>query len=172
MEKLFSKIVGTPIYIDDNLRPVSKVKDVLVDPTNGKILGIFTDTNQKKFISYLDILRWGDIVRINDVSVIIDAHDVLRVEHILKSGIMIYRNNVETQEGEHLGKVMDYSVDVNNSQLKKLYVSRELLGMFRFSSRIINAKDIVEVLKDKIVVKDNLAFVKEKDAVKLERVGV
>ena len=172
MEKLFSKIVGTPIYYDDQLRPAARVKDVILDPESGNVLGLFVDSNQHKMISHLDILRWGDVVKINDLNVIIDAHDVFRVEQVLKSGIKIYRNNVETKDGELLGKVVDYAVDVNNFQLKKLYVTKEFFGMVRYSSRIIKADDIIEVLADKIVVKDNLAFVKEKETVKLESIGV
>lgn len=171
MEKFFSKIVGTPILCDDNLRPVASVRDIVIDPENGKVLGLFTDLRQKKIISAIDILSWGDYVKINDLSAIIDANNIMRVEQIINSDRKIFRNNVETKGGEYIGKVVDFSINLKTMELNTIYVTKEFLGLVRFSSRIIKAKDIIEVLSDKIIVKDGLALVKIKETVNLERVG-
>jgi len=164
MEKMFTNIIGTPVVEEDGTRPITTVKDVVMDPERGKIIALIVDANQNKVITPYDILSFGDVIRIQGREVIIDASDVIRIEEVQKINTPIYNNRVETQEGEYLGRVVDFSVEPEGLNLQKLFVAKGFLGIVRHSARIIPAKKIVEVLPEKIVVENQLNKAKEEKA--------
>ncbi len=164
MEKLYSNIIGTPIFEDDSIRPFTTVKDIVLDPEKtGKILALIIDINKNLIISPIDILFWDNVIKINNSSVITHANDVLRVEEVQKNGVFFYGNKVYTEEGEYLGKIFDLSLNIKTLSLSKIFVTKSILGLFSYDRRIIPANRIIEVLKDKIVVKNGLTTIKETD---------
>ncbi len=161
MEKLYSQIIGTPV-LQDGVRPITTLKDLVVDPENGKVVGFIVDINKNMIISPIDIVEWhGDVVRVHPGEVIIEAADVLRVDNVQKSEIRIERSRVVTKDGLFLGKVYDFSIDTSSAALKNLYVAKDVLGLVRYEKKIIDWKEIVEILPRKIVVKSGLETVTE-----------
>ena len=163
MERFYTKIVGTPIFEDDGLRPVTTIKDVVVDPETGKLVGLVVNSSKNLVITPLDILSWQDGMYISGRDAIIHGSEVLRLKKIQESGIRIFNNRVETQSGKYLGKVVDFSVDNNLFTIKKLYVSKGFLGLIRYDSKIIPYRNIIEILADKIIVKEDLMAIKVKN---------
>ncbi|MBL4694004.1 PRC-barrel domain-containing protein [Candidatus Gracilibacteria bacterium] len=163
MEKFYSKIIGTPILAEEGFRPIASVKDVVMDPERGKVIAFVVDKG--KVIVPFDVLSWGDAIRVHDHDAIVESEDVLRVKEVQDSGVKISGNKVETEEGKVLGKVLDFSVNSKTMEIKKLYVGRTILGLIKFETRLIPAKNIIEVLEDKIIVKDDMAVVREEEEV-------
>lgn len=161
MDKFYTKIVGTPVVEDDNLRPITTIKDVLIDPESGKLIALIVDLSRNLIITPIDILSWHDVIHVHGRDVIVEGNEVLRVEAVQKSGVKVFHNRVETKDGKYLGKVADFSVDTHLMDLKKLFIAKGFLALFRYESRIIPAKNILEILPEKIVVKDDLAVVKQ-----------
>ncbi len=159
MEKSYSKIIGTAVF-NDGLRPITTVKDLIIDPETAKILAFVVNINKKLIIAPLDILSWEESIKVHNGEVIIEATEVLRIENVLNSQITVLNNKVYTKNGEYLGKVIDFSVDDQSYLLKSLYVAKGILGLLRYQSRIISYKDIIEIKKDKIIVKEVLKKVK------------
>ena len=168
MEKLYSDIVGSPVVEDNVLRPIATVKDLILDPETGKLAAFVVDIRKNLVISPIDVLFFGNRIQIHERHAVISGSDILRVEAIQKKNIRIFGNKVVTEDGFKLGKVVDFSMDMRDYVLKKLFVSKEILGMVRYDSRIIPAKNIVEILPNKIVVKNNLEAVKEKEGARSE----
>ena len=168
MEMYLSTILGTPVFENEEIRPLTTVKDLIIDPENGKLIGIIVDVNKNLIIAPFDIYSWKEVIRINNRSLIVSADEVLRVEAVQKSGKYIHNSKVYSKDGDYLGKVMDYSLDGGTYGLKKLIVANNVLGLLRYGSRIIPAKDIVEVLPNKIVVKENVKPIKEGKKVPIE----
>lgn len=163
MERYYTKIVGTPVYADSP-RPLTTVKDVIMDPEQGKLLAFVVNQNKKLVILPMDILSWEEVIRIHNHDVIINAHEVLRIEEVQKMNTPIMSSRVETKSGEYLGKVYDLTIDNNTFMLQKIFVAKGLLGLFRYDSRIISAKNIIEILPNKIVVKEDMRKIKEVEA--------
>jgi uncharacterized protein YrrD len=161
MEKLYSTIIGTHVFEDDALRPLTTIKDVVLDPERGKIIVFIVDINKNLVIAPIDVLSWSYAIKIRDASIIIEGNEILRVEEVQKKGIRVVYNRVETENGLYLGKVYDFSVDEKTFELRKIFVAKGILGIFRYDSKIISAKNIIEVLPEKIVVKNTLEPVKE-----------
>lgn len=167
MDRFYTKIVGLPVVEDDNVRALTTVKDVVIDPEKGKILAFIVDTNKNLIITPMDVISWHDVLHINDRNVIIHGDEILRVQTVQKHDVKVFGNRVETKDGKYLGKVMDYAIDDHSMVLKKLFVAKGILGLVRYDTRIIAAKNILEILPDKIVVKDDLATVKAESKEKI-----
>lgn len=163
MEKFFTKIIGTPVY-DDSSMPLTTIKDVLMDPENGKVLAFIVDVGKKSVIVPRDVESWQEAIKIHYSDVIIDGRDVLRVDEALKMNVPVFHNKVFAKNGKYLGTVNDFSINTEFMVLDKLYVSRGFLGLVRFESRIIPFNNILEILPDKIIVKNDVGEVREKEA--------
>jgi uncharacterized protein YrrD len=172
MEKLYSNIVGTPIKLHGETKPVATVRDIILDPETGKIVALVVNKRTNKIIVPHDVVEWGDILQVHNHDAIIEADEVLRVGEILKRNAHhIFQNKVVSVDGENLGIVTDYAIDARALKLTKLFVAKVFLGLIRYGSRIINEKNIIEILPDRIVVK-NLQEVKEEKGVKAEDLAV
>jgi len=161
MEKMFSNIVGTSVYLSDGRKPIAMVGDVIMDTDRGKLLAFVVDKSNQMVIMDRDIIGWGDVIQINNFDDIIEADDIIRLTDIRKKNIVLFGNKVLTREGKVLGKVVDFSLDTNNFELKNLFVAKYILGLLQYDQRIIPASKVVEILKDKVVVEDDLEIVKE-----------
>jgi len=162
LEKLYSNTIGVPVFEDDNPRPFTSIKDIVVDPENGKVLGFVVDVNRNKILTPFDIISWKNVVKVNRAMDVTSGEDILRVDEVQKNGVYYVGNRVETKKGEYLGKVYDLAIDSGRMDLRKIFVAKSILGMIRYENRIISAKDIVEVLPEKIVVKEGARTVKER----------
>lgn len=167
MERYFSKIIGTPVY-DEGIRPITSVKDLVIDPENGKVVALVVNLSRNLVVAPMDIVSWYEGIKINSSDDIVEGDDILRVQSIQQRGIRIFRNKVETKDGKYLGKVFDYGLEPKSLILSKLFVAKDILGLLRYDSRVIGYNSILEILPDKIVVKSDLATVKVERVKQLE----
>jgi uncharacterized protein YrrD len=163
MERNYKKVIGTPILTDHSRRPATTVKDLLIDPETGKIVAFIVDRSKDLVVLPMDVLEWKNVIHINDHDAIVEAEDLVRVVTLMNKHIQISGQPVETKAGDSLGKVQDFSVDDRSLSLKNLYVYKGWMGLLRYDGVIISAKDIVEILPDKIVVMDKIETVKEEE---------
>jgi len=162
MERFYSKILGTAVVYDDALRPITSIKDIVIDPENGKVIAFVVNLSRKLVISPIDIESWHDSIKVHSEEVIIGGDEILRVQEVMKRGIHIFGSMVVTKTGDYLGKVNDFSIDSNSLGLLKIYAAKDILGLIKYDSRVISYKNIIEILPHKIVVRENLVAVKEK----------
>lgn len=172
MEKLYTKIIGTPVFDEEVKHPITAVKDIVIDPETGKLLALIVNLSRNLVIAPQDILYWGDQIQVHTHDSIIEGNEILRVEEVQKKGIRIFNNRVVTKDGKDLGKVYDFTIDSRETALKKLYVAKSILGLVRYDGRIIPAKEIVEILPRKIVVNSDLATVTEKENAVVEDLAI
>lgn len=174
MEKLYSHIVGTPVFEDDLPRPFTTVKDIVMDPERGKLIAFVVHVAKNRVIAPIDVVYWKEVVKVNDRGVVVKGKEILRVEEVQKNGIRFMHNKVETEDGKVLGKVINFAVDNKTYELRSLLVAKSVLGFIRYDTKIVKADQIVEVLPEKIVVKSDLKTVKEeaKSRVSMEDVAV
>ena len=171
MERLYKNILGTRVVGENSMRALTTVKGLVMDPERGTLLALVTSVSKHKVVVPFDILEWGDNVKVHDSDAIVDGDDILRLHEVMEQGTgEIFNKKVETEEGEALGRVVDFSIDGQTYDLQKLYVGKTILGMVRYGMLIIAAKNIVEILPKKIVVKAGPATVKE-EAVGAEAVA-
>jgi len=156
MEKTFNQIVGAPVIVE-GMGKVARITDILIDHKDGKVCCFFVDKGKMKVIIPMDIVFFGQAVTIHDSEDIIDAQDVIKVKDCIESDIRIHKSRVETKKGEYLGKVHNFMLDVKGFGLTKIVVYKSILGLLKSPDRIISARDIIEIKKDLIIVKNKCA---------------
>ena len=144
MIKSYTKIVGTPVLVD-SIRPITTVKDLVLDPETGKVLAFVVNVNKKQIITALDVVTWHEIIKIHDHGDIIDAAEVLRVVEVLSSGRFFYKVKVFSKDGEYLGRVLDFALNTKSFQLESIFVAKSVMGLVRYGSRVIASKDIEDM---------------------------
>lgn len=65
----------------------------------------------------------------------------------------IINNKVISRSGYHLGRVIDFDIDVSGQVVIRYYIQGNVLGFFK-EPLIINPSQVIEIKKDKIIVED------------------
>ncbi len=69
----------------------------------------------------------------------------------------IINNKAVTQSGQLLGRVIDFEIDTINQRVVKYYIQGDLIGFLK-KPLIINADQVIEIKKDKLIIKDAVVF--------------
>ena len=69
----------------------------------------------------------------------------------------IINNKAVTQSGQLLGRVVDFEIDTLNQNIVKYHIQGDLIGFLK-KPLIINADQVIEIKKDKLIIKDAVIF--------------
>lgn len=153
MQKLYSQIVGLPVFDEFSRSPIAFVRDVIIDPENGKVVAFLV--KQDRIIVPMDIESFTSGLFIANKDRILPVDDVLRVHEVLKRNIHVIGEKVITErEKTPIGRAVDYSIDTNLMMLTGIYVAK-IFFFFHFQERIIPFNKIVKINKGSIIVKDS-----------------
>lgn len=161
MEFLYSKFTGTPVFLESGGNPLCRLSDLLIDPDNGKVVAFGVAPNFKKVISPMDVRLWTNQILIKDYDDIVSYDDILLAKRVLDKNAPVLGNKVFSQEGEYLGKVIDYAVHPQLLVLKKIFVAKSFLGLIHINRRIIPYSCIYQILPNKIIVKIDAEVLEE-----------
>lgn len=139
---------------------VTRVRDVLLNTDTGKVMGFFVMGGATKVITPTDILEWDDALVIHDQDDIVETEEVINVQKAIEKNMKIMKKNVYVKSGEYIGKVLDFGINDQFYELTAIIVAKSFLGLVLWDRKIISAKDIIEVKKDRIIVKDLVKAVK------------
>jgi uncharacterized protein YrrD len=161
MERLFKQSVGSPIIADDIKAPVGILRDFVIDGERGKIVAFVLNKRRNLIVREEDISGYEFFPRIKSEDCIIEAEEVVRVHEVQKKGLFFIGKQVFTEKGKYIGICEDFSFDDLEFRIKKIFVSRKFLRIFAIEDRIFQVDDIVEVKKNKIIVKDDMLAEKQ-----------
>jgi len=157
----FLKTIGLPIISEQAEGPVAFMKEVLINPETGAIMAISL-VGSKKVISIADIRQWSmSGIRIVDETAIIDRSELIKLSEFSEEKVRIFAKQVTKEDGRVLGIVHDFVVDTQVGQLTQLYVVKKAF-FFTVEKRIIDYREIVEILEDTVIVKNDLSGKKER----------
>lgn len=159
MERYYSQIIGLMI-LTSNGETVSLIREIVIDPNTGKVEGFLVGLKGDKVLLSNDILSFTSSVQIHDEDEIINSHEVIKIKKILEQNTPILKNKVEAENGLYLGKVVDFTINTKMFVLTKIVVAKLLFGIFPYSEKIIVHNDILEIKKDKIIVKNPIGTIK------------
>lgn len=157
MEKTYSEIIGFPVTME-GMGKIAKVNDILIDTNRGKVVAFFVNTGRMKIVTPIDIIFFGRELTIHSSEDIIDAEDLIKAMDVLKSDVRLLKNRVETKKGEYIGNVYDYYINTNLYVLTKIVVHKSFLGLLKTPDRLIPARDIIEIKKGLVIVKNKYSF--------------
>lgn len=161
MLQLSVSFINQPIMSLRTGTEVSRAYGPIVNPNNLKIEGFYCQdpTNRKNNLVLLnqdvrDIIPQGIVV--NDSDVLTDASDLVRLKEIISYHFELIGKPVVDTNGKKLGKIEDYSVDVESLYIQKLYVAQSMFKSFTGGNLGIDRGDIVEITEKKIVIRESM----------------
>ncbi len=152
MEKYKTNIIGTEITTTEN-KTVGKVAKILINLDTGKVIGLLI--KRRKLISTIDIINWKNTIKINDADDIITPDEVIEIKKVLKDKRKLIGSKVVTKAGKYIGIVVDYSINTDFYKLTSLVVAKKIF-FIKWHKRIIPATEILEIKRNKIIIKSRL----------------
>lgn len=150
---LHSKLLNLPVIELENQKKVASVIDLVIEPKNGKLLGLLVRVGailpKNQLVAARDINQLlPTAILVGDTEKITEIDEVVRVKELYKKKYGLIGRKVVTKSGKMLGKINDFLIDSDAFGLTKIYV-RNL-----FSDRIIPYSAVIKM--DKVVtVKDD-----------------
>lgn len=133
----------------------------IINHSSLKIEGWYATVPEEKQTMVLSSLEVRDIIAkgivVNDHDAIAPMEDMIRMKSAIDEEFTLIGTSVESESGEKLGKVHDYAVDHQSFYIKKLYVGQNLFKSMLSLTKphlIIDRAQIIDVTKNKIIVKD------------------
>ena len=157
MQKLSVDLINMPIV---SLRTGAKVGIALrplINPDNLKIEAWYATSVFENGILLLPTIEIREISRlgvaVNDHDSITQADELVRFKNLLKVDFQLLNKPVFTDSRQKLGKVEDYSTDLESFYIQKFYVKPPLLKSITQNKAIISRTQIIEITDKKIIVK-------------------
>lgn len=163
MDRYYSQTVGTEVFTPEGSR-VGKVTEVVIDPETGKLLGFLLGPHGQYIITPSDVLFWNDQITISDVDDILETAEIFKVQQVLQKDIPVLKNKVVTEKGLYLGHVLDFAIHTRLFVLTKMYVAKKMLGLFPYDEKLIAHKNILQMKKEAIIVKNPSTEIPVKDS--------
>lgn len=150
---LVSQLAGRPVIGFDDAEPLGVLRDPIIDPSNGKVVGYFVGYG---FMSMKQCaLLAEDIVGYDEARVIIQGQkslqpleEVPQLRKIANKKIPVLDAKVITESGKQLGRANDLLIDTDLHMVVRYYVH----GLM--NDRIIAAEQVNRIEKHGIIVDD------------------
>lgn len=104
-------------------------------------------------------LRIQDVRELSSIGFIIDSidefvapGDVIKLDEIVDLHFDVAGMNVRDEKGNKVGKVIDYTIDVDTFEIQQLSVRRPVLRTFGDAELVIHRAQIIEINDDAIVI--------------------
>jgi len=159
---LASHIKQLPIVSMETGRQVAVIIDFLINHSNlGLLAFICHDRKNRRLILMGHDIRFiaRDCILINDFETLSEADDIARLPTMVANQFNPLDKQVSTQNGQKLGRVIDYAINLDTSYIQKLY-ARPTFFQSRFHDQIIiDRSQIIELTDKTIIVQDSTELV-------------
>lgn len=154
MHILNSQLMGMPVRLSDTGKKVTRILMSVVEAETGKLLGFLT--MKGLVISPVDVLPFrGEAIEIRSQDVLISPHELVRLRRMPLWQWRLVGKKVFTKKGRHLGKITDHVLNLSSMRLEQIVVTKKWLGLITLEERIFNQGAIVEILPDRVIVKND-----------------
>ncbi len=152
-------MLGMPVIDESDGHILGRIMNILIHPDNGQILAFSLDFSFGRIVLPVDVrgVFREVIVREADIT---SSEDVVRISQVLERDCPVYAARVVAKNGKFLGKVFDYSMNIDMGMMTNIFVAKGFLGLVRWSQRIISFSNILEIKPKKIVVRSDVAEAK------------
>lgn len=159
MIRRYTSIIGMPLLDFDEGQTLALLRDIIVNPNNGKIEAFWVKPVGNMFANLIvqtqDIMEWKKKIYIRNEGMMANPEDVLRVVEVLEQKTPIVDQVVMGQSGQSYGVVSDLEFDDSTYGLRQIYVQKRFLSLFAYAQVQFSFKKILEITSEKIVVDDD-----------------
>lgn len=156
-----SRLINAPVLSLHVGGQIARVVSEIIDPNDLKIIALNVDGPQTGDGEHGDILDVRSIREYSNLGLIVDSvddfvssEDVIKIKKILDLNFSLVGLNVKTKKGTKLGKVTDFTFDVDTFTVMQIIVKRPALKAIIDPELIIGRSEVKEVNDYEIIVKD------------------
>jgi len=139
-------------------QPVATTTGMIINPDNLKIEGFYCDDRFSKETLVLlyqdvrDVIPQGIVV--NDHDVLTQPNELVRLKDVMQTNFQLIGKQVVTVGKKKVGKVSDFSVEVETMYVQKIYVSQSVFKNLTGGNLGIDRNQINEITDKKIIIND------------------
>ncbi|MCL5410437.1 MAG: PRC-barrel domain-containing protein, partial [Patescibacteria group bacterium] len=142
-----TKLIGLPVGARDTQEKAGTIRQILVDPENGQLLGFSVQVegffSPQKVLSIIDIIDWDPVGLVTaSIDNLVDPSEIVRLKAIIDKKIYLLGMKAKTESGIGLGEVENFLIDTNTQSVTKYYL-KDLLG----KSRILTSDKVSRIDK-------------------------
>ncbi len=152
-----SQLIDMPIMGLRTGHELAKTAKSIIDPNNLRVLAY--EVQGRTLDQNPSLLRIADIREISDIGMIVDSsdefvapEDVIKINEIYKLHFELVGYKVTDEKNKRLGKVTDYTIDVNGFIVKQLVVQRPIFRSLNDTELIIHRNQITAINDEAIIV--------------------
>ncbi len=161
MYALANQLTDRPIMSLQTGEGVAQIVRPILDPTSLEVVGYLCQTprqQQHLVLMVRDIRELArDCVIVDSADELTEASDIIRLKPLLEQNYSPIHQAVITDLGRRLGKVEDYTINLESNRLQKLYVKQPIWRSLSGASLIIDRTQIIDVTPQQIVVREATA---------------
>ncbi len=161
MQVLSQSLLNKPVMSLRTGGRIGTVTQPIINPNNLKIEGFYCQDSVDKKLQLIllsqdirDILPVGIVV--NDHDVLAHPEDLIRLRETLRVNFELLGKTVVTTSKQRLGKVSDFSTELGDLYIQKIYVSQSIIKSVTGGNLGVDRNQIVEITNRKIVIQDPL----------------
>lgn len=145
-----TKLCSLPVAAQDAQIKAGVIKEILVDPENGHLLGFLVQTgglfSAKKALSITDVINWDPQGIVTEsIDNLVAPDEIVRIKDVISKKIQLLGMKAKTESGKSLGEVENFLIDTETEMVVKYYL-KDLLG----KSRILESNKVSSI--DKAIV--------------------
>lgn len=144
-----TKLIGLPVAARDDQIKAGVIRQILVDPQNGQLLGFLVKIDglfsPQKALSIIDVIDWDPKALVTaSIDNLVDPSEIVRFKKVIDEKIYLLGMKAKTESGIGLGEVENFLIDTNTQSVTKYYL-KDLLG----KSRILTSDKVSRI--DKVI---------------------
>lgn len=162
-----SKLVGLPVLSVQDSHRVATISSVIIDPDSLKIIAFrvygATNTEGGNILDARSIREYSSMgVVIDSTDELVSDGDVVKIKKVLELNFSLVGLKVETKKRSKLGKIIDFTITVDNFSVQQIIVKRPSIKSLLDPELTIPRAEIVEVTDYKVIVRDEEKVIKER----------
>lgn len=159
-----TKLIGLPVAAIDTESKIGEVKEIVVYPETGKLLGFLVKTgrvfSRTLALSIVDIKEWDPNGLVTEsMENLVPAAEIIRIRDVLEKYQSILKMKAKTESGKSLGVCENFLIDTETESVVKFYL-KDILG----KTRIFPHNALVKIDKA-LIFKDDTTKIPSGEAV-------
>lgn len=159
MYMLASQLRNLPIISLQTGQAIGQIKKPLIGMSRLNVVALSCQVSTKPKLQNVILLR--DIRQLATDCIIIDsdedieeAGEIVRLQESLNQNFNPIGKHVVNEDGNRLGKVEDYTINMHSALVQKLYVNQPLWRSVLFNDLVIDRSQIIDINTRQFTVKD------------------
>lgn len=159
------------IFYEDTL--IGFVRDVIIDPNNGKVVGYALKSDLSRYIAFDDCIYLINRFFCKERDPVIETADVIHTNEIVGEKRGLIDKPVVTKNGKKVGILTDFQIDTSFGLLEQIVVHQYKFIWFKFGyKRLIDHRKIYAITENEVILMNDKEKVKATTKKKVSRFPV